>query len=545
VIRFHEGDCLDVMKSLRAAGTRVDAIVTDPPAGISFMGKEWDHHRGGRDSWVAWMQEAAALALDLTKPGGHALVWAIPRTSHWTATAWEDAGWEVRDRVAHLFGTGFPKNRNALKPAMEDWWLLRKPLEGTVAANVMEHGTGALNIEGCRIGTTRGVPASLSKCKTPNGVYGDYGGGQERELDPNVGRWPANVIHDGSDEVLEAFAAFGTSASKSGGKAGSTVLGVMNDDAWRPRETPRGGHNDTGTAARFFKSCGPSEDEVLNSTLVWLLWQSNVDIIIGDSNGADTCLSETAPHAGAHSPLSHQTTGGIAPSDATGWGSGKSGPGANSAASPSGSCETPTVQSPARARIRIGSDLKGLFTSATASELRKLSETLIAAIQSIESACSHGSLPTKLSLTLSHVKCAAIREQTGITTITISHWRSDGCAEPVTFSITPKNSAPGAAGSASRFIYSAKASKADRAGSAHPTVKPISLLRYLCRLVTPPGGLILDPFAGSGTTLEAAALEGFRCIGIEIDPASAADIRRRMAVVRDRLGLFAPAMAAE
>ena len=238
------GDCLAVMRQMMEDGVQVDAVVTDPPAGISFMGKEWDHHKGGRDQWIAWMQEAAALALQLSKPGAHALVWALPRTSHWTATAWEDAGWEVRDRVAHLFGTGFPKSRDiskaidaeagaerevvsierscftvrpenavswksgsgggdsrprdesgyrydvvtvpatdaarqwegwgtALKPACEDWWLLRKPLQGIVAGNVLEHGTGALNIDGCRVST---------------------------------GRWPANVIHSGlSEEWAQYF----------------------------------------------------------------------------------------------------------------------------------------------------------------------------------------------------------------------------------------------------------------------------------------------------------------------------------------------------
>ena len=85
-----EGDCLDVLKTLQADS--IDAIVTDPPAGISFMGKQWDSDKGGRREWIAWMTEVTRECLRVLKPGAHGLVWAIPRTSHWTATALEDSG---------------------------------------------------------------------------------------------------------------------------------------------------------------------------------------------------------------------------------------------------------------------------------------------------------------------------------------------------------------------------------------------------------------------------------------------------------------------
>jgi DNA modification methylase len=99
---LHLGDCAEVLKEY--PDNYFDAIVCDPPAGISFMGKKWDDDKGGRDKWIAWMQTIAAEALRVMKPGAHALVWALPRTSHWTATAWENGGWEVRDRVSHIFG---------------------------------------------------------------------------------------------------------------------------------------------------------------------------------------------------------------------------------------------------------------------------------------------------------------------------------------------------------------------------------------------------------------------------------------------------------
>lgn len=112
-INLINGDCL--IKLAELADNSVDSIVTDPPAGIAFMNKEWDKDKGGRDSWIKWMESISVECLRVLKPGGHALVWALPRTSHWTATAWENAGFEVRDKIAHVFGSGFPKSRDIWK----------------------------------------------------------------------------------------------------------------------------------------------------------------------------------------------------------------------------------------------------------------------------------------------------------------------------------------------------------------------------------------------------------------------------------------------
>jgi hypothetical protein len=108
-----EGDCLEHLKELET--NQFDALLTDPPAGISFMGKEWDDDKGGRDHWVSWMSDVMRECLRVLKPGAHGLVWAIPRTSHWTATALELAGFEIRDVVTHLFGSGFPKSLDISK----------------------------------------------------------------------------------------------------------------------------------------------------------------------------------------------------------------------------------------------------------------------------------------------------------------------------------------------------------------------------------------------------------------------------------------------
>ncbi len=214
----------------------------------------------------------------------------------------------------------------ALKPAMELICLARKPLDGTVAGNVLKHGAGALNIDGCRVGTSKDVPAS------PRGpqdrIYGAYGGqtGQESGHNPNIGRWPANVLHDGSDEVVAAF---------------------PNRDVNPPSSRGEGGK---------------------------------------------------------------------------------------------------------------------------------------------------------------HGRYGVIGAQRDLPSYADS-------------------------GSAARFFYSSKADAADRLGSKHPTVKPVDLMRWLVRLVTPPGGTVLDPFAGSGTTGMACMAEGFDCILVEREAEYVADIRRRIAHV--------------
>lgn len=113
MINLYNGDCLAVLKTF--PDNSVESLITDPPAGISFMNKSWDDDKGGRDQWIAWMTEVMRECLRVMKPGAHGLVWAIPRTSHWTGAALEQAGFEVRDVITHLFGTGFPKSLDISK----------------------------------------------------------------------------------------------------------------------------------------------------------------------------------------------------------------------------------------------------------------------------------------------------------------------------------------------------------------------------------------------------------------------------------------------
>jgi site-specific DNA-methyltransferase (adenine-specific) len=174
------GDCAEELKKLE--DNTIDSMVTDPPAGIGFLNKSWDKAES-RDHWILWLKEIMQESLRVLKPGGHALVWALPRTSHWTATALEDAGFEIRDSIVSIFGTGFPKSLNiskaidkmagaerekigrtrdatkqwdgwgsALKPAHESWILCRKPIEEkTIAENVVKWRTGGLNIDETRV----------------------------------------------------------------------------------------------------------------------------------------------------------------------------------------------------------------------------------------------------------------------------------------------------------------------------------------------------------------------------------------------------------
>ena len=331
------GDCLDVLRTLPSAS--VDAVVTDPPYGLSFMGKRWDYDVPSVEVW----QEC----LRVLKPGGHLLAFAGTRTQHRMAVRIEDAGFEIRDMIAWVYGSGFPKSKNldgewqgwgtALKPALEPITVARKLLDGTVAANVLEHGTGALNVDGCRVGRDTDDVSGWSQTGSKASENRSMSGGNyARDAKPDAeGRWPANLIHDGSEEVVGLF------PSPHG--AGSARSGSSNPRAVNYNgSVPIAPIGNTGNMHRF-----------------------------GDS------------------------------------------------------------------------------------------------------------------------------------------------------------------GSAARFFYCAKANKRDRGDdNNHPTVKPNDLMRYLCRLVTPPGGVVLDPFMGSGSTGKAAVAEGFRFIGIERE-AEYLEIARRRIVEPD------------
>ncbi|STB73759.1 prophage DNA methylase [Citrobacter koseri] len=198
---LYPGDCLDVLRSM--ADNSVDSIVTDPPYGLSFMGKKWDYDVPSPAVW--------AECLRVLKPGGHLLAFAGTRTQHRMAVCIEDAGFEIRDMIAWVYGSGFPKSHNlrgalegrgtALKPALEPVTVARKWFRGAVVANVLTHGTGALNIDRCRVGTEGSRTNSSQPRAERNGFVKGFVEGTETVI-RDQGRWPANLIHDGSDEVV-------------------------------------------------------------------------------------------------------------------------------------------------------------------------------------------------------------------------------------------------------------------------------------------------------------------------------------------------------
>jgi DNA modification methylase len=384
------GDCLERLRELPDCS--VDSVVTDPPYGLSFMGKKWDYDVPSVEVW--------AECLRVLKPGGYLLAFAGTRTQHRMAVRIEDAGFEIRDMIAWVYGSGFPKSLDvskaidkaagaerevvgqrkklqsygadandvyggapdkngiqlitapatpeaqqwagwgtALKPALEPITMARKPLVGTVAANVLQHGTGALNVDGCRVGTGEAL-GRFNNARTEGSSYIVQREAGLIDNSNGLGRWPANLIHDGSDEVVGLFPVTGAS-----------------------KATPRNNGN--------FKSVAKGRD---------------------------------LPHV----TYSHDDNGGSA----------------------------------ARFFYCAKASKKDRDEGCEGLEARRNADWP----QSMDGNDERGAQPRR---------------------------------------------------------------------NHHPTVKPADLMRYLCRLVTQPGGVVLDPFMGSGSTGKAAVLEGFRFVGIE------------------------------
>jgi site-specific DNA-methyltransferase (adenine-specific) len=304
-LKLINNDCIAAMKEM--PDNLVDSIVTDPPYELGFMGKSWD------SSGIAFNVDVWQEALRVLKPGGHLIAFSGSRTYHRMAVAIEDAGFEIRDQIMWVYGSGFPKSHNvskgidkaagaerevvgerkqranfinslvpmnasvdevkyitapstpqaqqwdgwgtALKPAHEPMVLARKPFIGTVANNVLTFGTGGLNIDGSRVGSEGGTKiadkdlAESSASKTVT-AYGDGLGGPKAKPVENLGRWPANFIHDGSDEVVALFPDTKSGAIKPYVRNKESV----NVDFLQGTEQVEKSFDyaDSGSAARFF-----------------------------------------------------------------------------------------------------------------------------------------------------------------------------------------------------------------------------------------------------------------------------------------------------
>jgi DNA modification methylase len=358
---LHLGDCLDVLKTLPDAS--VDAVVTDPPYELGFMGKKWDA------AGIAYSVPLWTEALRVLKPGGHLLAFGGTRTYHRMACAIEDAGFEVRDSLHWIYGSGFPKSLNldgdhkgwgtALKPAHEPVVVARKPLVGTVAANVLEHGTGALNIDGCRVAATDKTPAPVGQFGGSRIGPTGHSGYRDNSSD-QLGRWPPNILLSHTPECGESCAEncavaemdrqsgpAGSNSTTSGSKGGSAVFGGAVRIGGQTHDTRA-----SGGASRFFPV---------------FKYQAKAS----------------------------------------------------------------------RSERERGLDDR---------DKRQAQK-----------------------------------------------WNSGG-------------------------IAARRSETAKPLANVHPTVKPVELMRWLVRLVTPPNGVVLDPFTGSGTTGVAAMLEGFHFVGIEREP---------------------------
>lgn len=261
------GDVLEVLRGLESESFH--GMLTDPPYGLKFMGKRWDAEVPSVEVWRE--------ALRVLKPGAFALVFGGTRTFHRLAVALEDAGFEIRDTLMWVYGSGFPKSKNlggewkgygsALKPAFEPVLLVRKPTRLTYAQNAAEHGAGALNIDGCRVPMSRRDVEAIEQ-----GSYGRPGirprtegtfmQGSDMRTAARVhpaGRWPANLIHDGSEEALAAFPLVADSPPPER----AIVRGKRGDNIYGGQTNAEGtiGHGDSGSAARFFYCTKASREE--------------------------------------------------------------------------------------------------------------------------------------------------------------------------------------------------------------------------------------------------------------------------------------------
>ena len=365
-----------------------------------------------------------------------------------------------------------------LRPSWEPIILARKPLEGTVVSNVLRHGTGALNIDACRIGTTTRTNASAARADRTGFSKGFVVGTETVQHDH--GRFPANVLHDGSDEVEEAFAAFGESKSVSGGRSTGRKFGQEADNQ-SSKDRLRIGHNDAGSPSRFFFSAKADASDRVSRTITEVIvkWISESGLCQAVLQ-VDTGLSPERAIVGSASEENKE------------WSTFLSGNG-----------------------IEVPCQRASIFITSTATSSTTASRTWSSSILSRINGCirdARGMPPENGSSPV---------DSAGKHVLSLS------------FTLGETVSLPGANHALSGTPFSISVVERKH---GHPTVKPTDLMRWLVRLLTPPGGHVLDPFAGTGSTGLAADQLGMKATLIEQDPTYAADMRLKIAA---DAGLFA------
>jgi len=255
--RILVGDNLPVLRAMPSQS--VDAVVTDPPYGLRFLGNQWDADVPSTDVWRE--------CLRVLRPGGHLLSFGGTRTYHRMARAVEQAGFEIRDMLMWIYGQGMPKHKHQLKPAHEPIVMARAPLDGTIDETIARHGTGGLNVDACRVPTSesqsRDGEASAKRCYRERGAT-NFGGRPGTRGGDARGRYPANVLHDGSESVRAEFP-----VTRSGRISGTIVSNGWSG-GWTPRTVDT--FADAGSAVRFFyaaKPHGAERDHGLDAFAGW------------------------------------------------------------------------------------------------------------------------------------------------------------------------------------------------------------------------------------------------------------------------------------
>lgn len=484
------GDCKEVIK--RMDENSVDSIVTDPPAGIKFMGKSWDHDKGGRDQWIEWMTGIATECLRVIKPGGHALVWSLPRTSHWTATAWEDGGFECRDSIVHIFGTGFPKSLDISKAIDKHdgkqmgWfgsWLRKWRIDNNIPqkeiAKLFPSKTGGLT--GCAANWELGL--NLPTVEQFNLIRDTFS-------------LPFEYLEDIEREVIgQRTTGIGT------GKGATPIMGDGNRDITAPRTDSAKQWNGYGTALKpahedWILLRKPVEGTIAQNVLKYGVGGINIDGCRVSSNDFDPKERVGALKIYEDRPWQEQQKLNGRPTIIEGNVLGRF---------------------PANL-IHDGSDeVLALFPNSSITGDRKNKNRIQQ--DAVSTPFTRGVNATEYTDSGSAARffyCAKPSQQErNIGCENLPHKTAGECTDRVE-------------GSAGLNSPRAGAGRTNGSQNDHPTVKSINLMRYLCKLITPPNGVVLDPFCGSGSTGLAAYLEGFQCIMIDSDPHSCEIAEARM-----------------